>query len=218
MSSFPLLKYENKLWSKGLTYIAGVDEAGRGPLAGPLVVAAVILNKDHLYQTSEKSEGPLETYSLINDSKKLTAKVREKLFEFIIKNAISYQIEEIPSEKIDEWGIGRSNKIGFFNSVNRLETPVEHTLTDHFSIDGVAESKQTNITGGDRKSITVAAASILAKVYRDRLMLKFHEKYPKYGFDRHKGYGTSLHAEMLAKYGPCEIHRRSFKFHEEWLS
>lgn len=213
----PLLKFENKLWSSGITHIAGVDEAGRGPLAGPLVVACVILDKSHLYNPSEKLKKLLETYSLINDSKKLTAKVREKMFEFIIKNAISYQIEEIPSQKIDEWGIAKSNQIGFFNSVNRLAIQPEHTLTDHFGIRGLAESKQTNITGGDRRSITIAAASILAKVYRDRLMVGFHEKYPLYGFDRHKGYGTKLHAEMLLRYGQCEIHRRSFKFNSTRL-
>ena len=141
----------------------------------------------------------------------MSKKHRAELFEFITENAICYQIEEISSQKIDEWGISKSNQIGFFNAVKRLSIQPDHILTDYFGINAIPAERQTNITGGDRRSITIAAASILAKVYRDRLMVSFHEMYPQYGFDRHKGYGTKLHVEMLTKYGPCEIHRRSFR-------
>lgn len=207
----PLLKYENKLWSNGLTHIAGVDEAGRGPLAGPIVIAAVILDKNHLHTNSNTANELLETYALINDSKKVTPKRRELLYAFILENAIAHQIEEISAKKIDEWGISKSNQIGFFYAAKKLATQAEHILTDHFGINALPENKQTNITRGDSASISIAAASILAKVHRDKIMVKYHEKFPEYGFDKHKGYGTELHRNQLHKLGSCEIHRKSFK-------
>lgn len=207
----PLLKYEMDLWNDGITHVAGVDEAGRGPLAGPIVIATVILDKEHLHQIdSKKSSGLLETYALINDSKKVSVKRRELLFDFIMSNAISHSIEEIPHDKIDEWGISKSNQIGFFNSVQKLTPRAEHILTDYIGIKAIAESRQTNIKRGDSESISVAAASILAKVHRDRIMVEYHDKYPQYGFDKHKGYGTRFHMDQLQKLGPCDIHRRSF--------
>lgn len=208
----PLLKYEKELWDKGLAHIAGVDEAGRGPLAGPLVVAAVILNKDHLHARNYDVVDALwEMYNLINDSKLVTEKRRNKLFKFIVTNSITLTIEEIPHGKIDEWGISRSNQIGFYNAVNRLRVPPQHILTDHYGINAIAEERQTNIKRGDCKSISIAAASIIAKVHRDKLMLKYHEEFPEYGFDKHKGYGTRFHRDQIMRTGPCEIHRRSFE-------
>lgn len=208
----PLLKYEKDLWNKGLTYVAGVDEAGRGPLAGPLVVAAVILNREHFHITNNDVVKDLfEMYSLINDSKKVTEKRRTMLFKFIVRNAITLTIEEIPHVKIDEWGITKSNQIGFFNVVNKLRIPAEHVLTDYFGINAISESKQTNIVRGDSTSISVAAASIIAKVHRDKLMVKYHDVFPVYGFDRHKGYGTQFHRDQINRVGPCEIHRQSFE-------
>ena len=202
-----LLKYESELWSKGLLHIAGVDEAGRGPLAGPIVIAAVILKKEHLHENSDLKKELQEHYALINDSKKLSEKKREMLYDFIIKHALTFHIEEIPANKIDEWGISKSNQIGFFNSVKSLSIKAEHVLTDHFPIKAMADSFQTNITKGDSKSMTIAAASILAKVHRDRKMYEFHKEYPNYGFDKHKGYGTRVHRDQILKLGPCKIHR-----------
>lgn len=206
-----LLRYETELWSKGLTHIAGVDEAGRGPLAGPIVIAAVILKKEHLHNNPNLKAELLENYSLINDSKKLTEKKREMLYDFILEHALTFHLEEIPANKIDEWGISRSNQIGFFNAVKSLSITAEHVLTDHFPIRAFSENLQTNITKGDSNSMTIAAASILAKVHRDRKMLEFHEEYPKYGFDKHKGYGTRFHRDQIVKLGPCKIHRRTFE-------
>lgn len=206
-----LLKYETDLWSQGLINIAGVDEAGRGPLAGPIVIAAVILKKEHLHNNPKIKSEILELYNLINDSKKVTAKRREVLYDFIIKNAQAFHIEEISAQKIDEWGISKSNQIGFFNSIQNLTTKAEHILTDHYPINALSESMQTNITKGDSKSITIAAASILAKVHRDRIMVEYHNKFPEYDFAQHKGYGTKFHREKILEIGPCEIHRRSFE-------
>ena len=209
----PLLKYEKDLWNKGITHIAGVDEAGRGPLAGPLVVSAVILDKEHLHETNnDVVEELFDLYSMINDSKKVTEKRRNILYKFIIRNAITLTVEEIPHTKIDEWGISKSNQIGFFNVVNKLKIPADHVLTDHFEIKALPKSRQTNIVKGDTLSISIAAASIIAKVYRDKLMVKYHDLYPEYGFDRHKGYGTQMHRDQIKRLGPCTIHRRSFRY------
>lgn len=200
-----LLSRELKLWNSGLRFIAGVDEAGSGPLAGPVVAAAVILDSSHLI--NDVSD-PL--YTQIKDSKLLSPKNREVLFDFITANAISYSIFEVSSQEIDEIGISAANKLAFYNSVLGLETQADYILTDFFKIPQIESNKQTSITRGDNLSISIAAASILAKVHRDRLMLAAHETWPDYGFDRHKGYGTLFHRQMLAKHGPCEIHRRSF--------
>jgi len=207
----PLLKYEKELWNNGATHIAGVDEAGRGPLAGPLVVAAVILNREHFHITNNDVINELfDLYSMINDSKKVTEKRRNILYKFIIRNAITLTIEEIPHTQIDDWGISKSNQIGFYNVINKLRVPADHILTDHYEIRALPESKQTNIVRGDSTSISVAAASIIAKVHRDRLMYEYHSSFPEYGFDRHKGYGTKFHKDQIDRLGPCEIHRRSF--------
>jgi len=222
-----LLKYESQLWKKGIRLIAGVDEAGRGPLAGPMVVCAVILKKEALeivemeifgvrnYDVSlDKSVGQ---YMSINDSKKLTPKRREELYDFIINEAISYSIEEISQKEIDTKGISAGVQKGFWNAVNNLGIPPEHVLTDYVHVKNLASDYQTNITKGDSLSINIAAASILAKVYRDKLMCEYALEFPKYGFERHKGYGTKYHREAIEKYGPCKIHRRSFKPVKSWL-
>ena len=218
------IEYELNLW-KTHNYISGTDEAGRGPLAGPIVIASVILNKEHFsttknWQQESKPDIPtnndisyaevLKTYSMIDDSKKLSVKKREVLAEFIKSFAICYSIIEISSEEIDELGITQANSIGFYKSIKSLETRPDFMLTDHFPIPNINMKKQTNITRGDSISLSIAAASILAKTHRDNLMTKLHEKHPEYGFDRHKGYGTKLHFEMIEKYGPCKVHRHSF--------
>ena len=224
-----LLKYEKDLWSRGINLIAGVDEAGRGPLAGPIVISAVVLKKEDLIlvqkeieenqlaasdnpRNNDLSTGRVENlYRLINDSKKIPEKKREILYEFIITKAINYSIVEISSLEIDEKGIGWANKSGFQKAIKNLQPIPEYVLTDHFPIMGFDQKRQTNITKGDALSINIAAASILAKVHRDRLMRKLSCQFPAYGFDRHKGYGTKAHMEAIYKYGPCIIHRKSFE-------
>lgn len=187
------LKYEGKI-------VAGIDEAGRGPLAGPVVCACVImpLDKDKIIDG-------------INDSKKLTEKKREELFEKITKVAISYSIVEVDEKTIDEINILNATKLGMKNALNSLSVVPDIVLIDAVKID--TQIMQENIIKGDAKSYNIASASILAKVYRDRLMKQLSLKYPQYNFAKHKGYGTKEHIENLKKYGKCPIHRNSFIKH-----
>lgn len=192
-----MLEYENKY--KG-QIIAGMDEAGRGPLAGPVVCACVVmpLQKDKLIDG-------------VNDSKKLTAKKRTELYDKIIERAISYSIVEIDEKTIDQINILNATKLGMKKAVESLSITPDVVLIDAVKID--CKIKQENIIKGDELSYSIAAASILAKVYRDRLMEKFDKLYPQYLFAKHKGYGTSQHIEALKKYGKCKIHRESFIKH-----
>ena len=190
-----MFEYEDKYKSFGL--VAGIDEAGRGPLAGPVVCACVIM--------------PLEQENLIegiNDSKKLSSKKREQLFDKIIEKAISYCIVEVDEKTIDRINILQATKMGMKNALDGLKIKPSTVLIDAVKID--TEINQVNIIKGDAKSYNIASASILAKVYRDRLMDKFALQFPQYGFEKHKGYGTKLHIEMLKKYGKCDIHRDTF--------
>lgn len=191
-----MFKYENELLNKGYKYIVGTDEAGRGPMAGPLVVAAVILPVD------KKIDG-------LNDSKKLSSKQREILFDDIIKNAIEYSIEFIDVEDVDNLNVYQASKIGMINCIKKLKAPVDYILSDAIPL-GI-DIPCMDIIKGDAQSSSIAAASILAKVSRDRYMCEIASKYPKYGFEKHKGYVTKHHLEMLELHGPCEIHRRSFE-------
>lgn len=189
-----MLDYEKKFNCK---LIAGVDEAGRGPLAGPVVCACVIM--------------PMESEKIIdgvNDSKKLSAKKREELFDKIVDIAISYSIVEIDEKTIDEINILQATKLGMKRAVENLKVMPDLVLVDAVKID--VALLQENIIKGDALSYNIAAASILAKVHRDRLMENFDKKYPEYGFAKHKGYGTKAHIEALKKYGKCEIHRETF--------
>jgi len=193
-----MFEYENKYKQFGL--VAGIDEAGRGPLAGPVVCACVIM--------------PLEDDKIIdgiNDSKKLTAKKREALYEKIISTAIDYCIVPINEKIIDEINILNATKLGMKNALNGLKNTPYIVLTDAVKID--TSTMQLNIIKGDAKSYNIAAASILAKVYRDRFMQEIDSKYPQYNFKKHKGYGTKEHILALKKYGKCEIHRDSFIKH-----
>ena len=190
-----MFEYENKYKDLGL--VAGIDEAGRGPLAGPVAVACVFM--------------PLESDKIIegiNDSKKLTEKKRNLLFEEIKKVAIDYSIVLVDEKTIDEINILNATKLGMKNALNGLKNKPYCVLIDAVKID--TDIKQENIIHGDAISYNIAAASILAKVTRDRLMEEYAKKYPEYFFEKHKGYGTKLHIEMLKKYGKCEIHRDSF--------
>lgn len=183
-------KYEGRL-------IAGIDEAGRGPLAGPVVYACVIM--------------PLEKDKIIegvNDSKKLSEKKREMLFEKILATAIAYSIIEIDVKTIDEINILNATKLGMKKALENIKIKPDIVLIDAVKIE--TDIVQENIIKGDAKSYNIASASILAKVYRDRLMEKLAVEYPEYGFEKHKGYGTKLHIENLKKYGKTPIHRKTF--------
>lgn len=193
-----MFEYEDKYKSLGL--VAGMDEAGRGPLAGPVVCACVIM--------------PLEKEKLIdgiNDSKKLSPKKREELFEKIVKTAISYSIVEVDEKTIDRINILQATKLGMKKAFESLSVKPAIVLIDAVKLD--IDIKQENIIKGDAKSYNIASASILAKVYRDRLMVKLSKDYPEYHFDKHKGYGTKEHIDALKKYGKCPIHRDSFIGH-----
>lgn len=192
-----MLDYETKYYNQNIKLIAGVDEAGRGPLAGPVCVAAVIMPYDKN-----------EIIEEINDSKKLTEKKREKLFDLIIEKAISYKIVLINEKVIDEINILNATKLGMKQAIEGLSVKPELVLIDAVPLD--LNIKNESIIKGDAKSYNIAAASILAKVTRDRLMVELDQKYPNYNFKKHKGYGTKEHIENLKKFGKCEIHRNSF--------
>ena len=189
---------EASLRASGISRIAGVDEAGRGPCAGPLVVAAVIL-KD-----PEASE-----LKRVRDSKALTEKVREELFEVIQGEALSYSIIEISPEEIDRIGLHKSNIEGMRRAINSLTITPEYVLTDGYAIEGLAIPNLA-VWKGDQVALSISAASILAKVYRDRIMREMDVKYPGYHFAKHKGYITAAHNAALKELGITEIHRKSF--------
>ena len=191
----PQLEYENKHLELGCRYIAGVDEVGRGPLAGPVVCASVIMNLDDII------EG-------VTDSKKVSEKKREMLFDVIKEKAIAYCISEISPEEIDEINILNATKKCMINSIKGLSVTPDVVLVDAVNLD--VDVKTEPIIKGDLKSYTIGAASILAKVYRDRLMKEYAKEFPKYGFDRNAGYGTKEHIDMIKEIGPCKIHRRTF--------
>lgn len=205
-----MLDFEKKLFNKGIKYIAGIDEVGRGPLAGPMVIGSVILDLEKVLNTNYDVVWE-KTYGRINDSKKLTEKARVELEKFILGNCISFSIVEIPHGELDLVGISQSTQNAFYRAINLLDTKPQHIFTDTFEIKKITKENQTNIVKGDSKSITIAAASIVAKVHRDNIMIKYAEQYPNYGFEKHKGYGTKYHVEMIDKHGPCEIHRTSFE-------
>lgn len=187
---------EDEKKKQGYNLVAGVDEAGRGPLAGPVFAACVILPDDCYI------EG-------INDSKKLSEKKREKLFEEIINKAISYSIKSVDEKIIDEINILNATHMAMNEAINSMDITPDFVLIDGNSIKNIKIPYQT-VVKGDAKSISIAAASILAKVSRDRYICDIANKYPQYFFEKHKGYGTKVHTDALKKYGPCEIHRKTF--------
>ena len=189
---------EHTLLSAGISKIAGVDEAGRGPCAGPLVVAAVLLPNP----TSD-------LWGDIQDSKELTEKKREELFDLITKNALAFSIKEISVEEIDTNGLHKSNIEGMRRAISALQIKPEYVLTDGYAIPGLAQPNLA-VWKGDQVSVSVGAASILAKVHRDRLMVDLDLRYPGYGLAGHKGYITAAHTAALKKLGISEIHRKSF--------
>lgn len=190
------LLYENEKYNEGYKIICGVDEAGRGPLAGPVYAAAVVLEKG-------------QTIEGVNDSKKLSEKKRELLFDKIINECKDYSIGTASEKEIDELNILQATFLAMKRAVDGLSVKPDCALVDGNQIPNL-DCDVTTVVKGDAKSESIAAASILAKVSRDRYMLEMAEKYPQYGFEKHKGYGTKLHYEMIEKHGICDIHRKTF--------
>ena len=191
-----MLEIENSLYEQGYTAICGVDEAGRGPLCGPVVAAAVILPKDKCI------EG-------VNDSKKLSEKKREKLYDDIIENAIAYGVGISDVSVIEEVNILNATKLAMKQAIENLQLKPDYVLIDGNQMIDIDIDAQT-VVSGDARSESIAAASILAKVTRDRMLVEYDKKYPEYGFAKHKGYGTKAHIEAIGKYGLTDIHRPSF--------
>jgi len=192
-----LKEIETKLYEDGIQTICGIDEAGRGPLAGPVVVAAVIMPKDSMI------EG-------VNDSKKVSEKKREALYEQITNEALCYAVGIIDQKEIDEINILNATKKGLTLAIKELKIKPERILVDALTNIDTGNIPYTSIIKGDAKSYSIAAASIIAKVTRDRIMREWDEIYPQYGFEKHKGYGTKVHIEAIKEYGICPLHRLSF--------
>lgn len=195
---------ENKLYNSGnIKYICGIDEAGRGPLAGPVVVGAVVLPKDSMI------EG-------VNDSKKISEKKREKIYDIITQEAIAYGVGIVDQEKIDDINILNATKLALTNALKELSQKPDIILVDALTKIDTLGIPYISVIKGDAKIYSIAAASIIAKVTRDRMMYEYDKIYPEYGFAKHKGYGTAFHIEAIRNNGICKIHRKSF-INENWL-
>lgn len=193
---YDMYKYERELGKRGYEFICGVDESGRGPLAGPLFVAAVIL--------------PLgKKYKYINDSKLLNEKKRKLAYEEVVTNALSISVSVATVDEIDKYNIYQSTKMKMINSIKTLEIKPDFVLIDAMNIEEI--QNKLSLIKGDRRSISIAAASVVAKVKRDEYMLQLDEKYPMYNFKKNKGYPTKQHKMLLKQFGPCNEHRKSFK-------
>lgn len=192
-----LKKIDREFFDRGIKYIAGIDEAGRGPLAGPVVVACVILPEDSMI------EG-------INDSKKISENRREKLYDIIIKESISYGVGIVYQEEIDDINILQATKKALTMSIKEMEVKPNIILVDALTGIDTMTIPYKSIIKGDAKSYSIAAASIIAKVTRDRIMREWDKVYPEYGFSSHKGYGTAKHIQMIKEFGACPLHRRTF--------
>lgn len=191
-----MLEIEENLYSKGYKFVCGVDEAGRGPLCGPVVAAAVILKKD------DKIEG-------VNDSKKLSEKKREEVYERIMEKALAVGVGMSDVDVIEEVNILNATKMAMRQAINNLKQQPDYVLVDGNQWINI-DIKGETVVHGDAKSESIAAASIVAKVTRDRMLIEWDKEYPEYGFAKHKGYGTKAHVEAIGKYGLTPIHRPSF--------
>ena len=188
---------ENKIWLKNKNqFVIGADEVGRGSFPGPIVAAAVKINKSHEYLLTE-----------VKDSKKLSEKKRKEIFDLISINKITYSISECPNTIIDEIGISEANKMVLENSIEEIYTGNEKVYVDHFKIN---KFSSVSLVRGEDNSKAIALASIIAKVYRDNLMVRYSSEFPQYLFEKNKGYGTQAHRESINKYGLTKIHRKSF--------
>lgn len=192
-----LYQFEKELWNTGIEYIGGVDEVGRGPLIGPVVTACVILPKNFVL------EG-------LTDSKKLTEKKREQYYEYIMDHALSVSIGMKSAEIIDEVNIYEATKLAMYEAIEKSQVTPEHVLIDAMKLEKL-EMPSTSIIKGDAKSISIAAASVIAKVTRDRMMVELDKKYPMYGFKSHKGYPTKKHVDAILNYGLIDGYRTTFK-------
>lgn len=190
------LEFEKEALAKGYKSVCGVDEAGRGPLAGPVCAAAVILPEGVIIDG-------------VNDSKKLSEKKRESLFDVIREQALSYSIAYATVDEIEEINILNATMLAMRRAIDGLDIKADYAMIDGNKIPPLDIDAEC-IVKGDAKSMSIACASILAKVSRDRLLYKYAEEYPMYGFDKHKGYGTKVHREAILKYSPCPYHRKSF--------
>ena len=197
MEVIDLYKYEKELYSNNVNYIGGVDEVGRGPLIGPVVAACVVLPKDFVLDG-------------LTDSKKLSEKKRNTFYEYIKEHALAYAVGEVSPEEIDEINIYEASRKAMLIAIDnvRKQIPLEHVLIDAMPIN--IDIPTTSIIKGDAKSISIAAASVIAKVTRDRMMYELDEKYPQYGFGKHKGYPTKMHLEAINKYGLIDGYRKSY--------
>jgi ribonuclease HII len=204
MPTRPSFKIEKTIWGEGTHLIAGVDEVGRGPLAGPVAAGAVIL------PMGAKATGRYKFLKHLNDSKKLSHEVREELAPHIWEHAIAASVGFVSVETIDRIGIAEASRQAWLAALGDLPVRPQHLLLDAFPLKA-CNLPQTNIIGGDGLSLSIAAASIIAKVARDRLMDGHHDSYPSYGFLTNKGYYTQEHAQAIKDLGPCELHRRSFQ-------
>ncbi len=195
----PNWKRESDLWQRGYQFVAGIDEVGRGAWAGPIVAAGVIFEKKQII------EG-------LKDSKKISASKRIKLLEIIKEKSLAWTVQLVENTIIDEIGVGQANALVIDKVINNLEPRPQYLLIDKASVTKYKiRIPWETIIKGDNLVNSIAAASILAKVFRDKIMLELAKKYPNYGFEEHKGYGTALHQKMLTKYNACAVHRKSYK-------
>lgn len=192
-----LKEYENKLHADGIELIAGIDEAGRGPLAGPVVVGAIIMDPNSFI------EG-------VNDSKKISESKREKLYEQITNEAIAWSVGIVTEKEIDELNILNATKKALSRAIEGLEKRPDRILVDALENIDTKGIPYTSVIKGDAKMYSISAASIIAKVTRDRIMREYDEVYPQYGFAKHKGYGTAAHIAAIKEHGPCPLHRKTF--------
>jgi len=216
---YPNLIEEKKLWKKGFKRVAGLDEAGRGPLSGPVIAAAVIVNTKYKIQNA-KLQFKIKNFKLfkeIKDSKKLTPQKREELYRILTKNSyIEWGVGKVSEKLIDKINIFEATKLAMEKAINNLKSKNQKPKfkIDFLILDGNFKINlplpQKPIVKADEKVFSCAAASIIAKVTRDRIMQRYDKKFPRYGFLKHKGYSTKFHLKMLKKYGPCRIHRKSF--------
>ena len=200
-----LYEFENELYEEGYNFVAGVDEAGRGSLVGPVVVAAAILPKN-IYLPK------------LNDSKKISAKIREELFDEIQKVAIDFSVVSVSAEEVDELNIYQATLHGMERAIKKLSVVPDFVLTDAMKLDFDDKIKTRSIIHGDALSASIAAASILAKVTRDRMADEWSKIYPEYGFEHNRGYGTKAHFAAIEKVGYCPLHRKTFNPVKKMLS